>query len=170
MTSWSPRERMNVRSSTMEDLITLMTWFNSEESCRNWAGPNFDYPFTQDSFLRDLRWEEVDCYSGVDSDGDFSAFGQIYERAGRTHLARLAVAPEHRGLGLGHRLLAALMSEGRTTFGDRDFSLFVYPDNSAAIACYTKAGFRDAEPPDGDGLPGCRYLVHDACDRRRGTA
>jgi ribosomal protein S18 acetylase RimI-like enzyme len=62
-------------------------------------------------------------------------------------LARLIVAPEHRGQGLGVILVRLLLEQARHTPYSRVF-LRVLPDNAIAIGCYRKAGFTPVSPAE----------------------
>jgi ribosomal protein S18 acetylase RimI-like enzyme len=59
-------------------------------------------------------------------------------------LARIVVAPEARGRGLGRALVRGLLAEARLS-GMADVFMRVHPDNAAALRCYRGAGF---EPVD----------------------
>ena len=52
------------------------------------------------------------------------------------------VAPEARGRGLGHALLAAVLAEVRAWPGLEQLTLTVVPENAAARALYLRHGFR----------------------------
>lgn len=60
--------------------------------------------------------------------------------AGEAELLTLAVAPQNRRRGLGHRLLARFIYQSRLRAADTAF-LEVAATNTAAIALYTAAGF-----------------------------
>ena len=155
------RQPAVIRASVEADLEVLMTWFNTATECRMWGGPNFEFPFDARTFRRDVQWNNIDSVSLVDADDTLLAFGQLYERWNRTHLARLAVAPNRRSEGLGKQLIAALQDAGRERYGARALSLFVHSENERAARLYTTLGFCDSKPDDGDGLTGCRFLVCD---------
>jgi ribosomal protein S18 acetylase RimI-like enzyme len=55
-------------------------------------------------------------------------------------LARIIVAPGHRGEGLGQALTRGLLAEA-TGLGFTDVFLRVHPDNAVALRCYRAAGF-----------------------------
>ena len=137
-----------------------MTWFRTRRSVDIWGGPKFRYPFTPETFYEDVHWEEMDTYCLANFPGQMSAFGQIYERHGRINLARLVVAPESRGQGVGKKLVASLMDEGRRIFPLREFSLYVYHDNHVARACYVGMGFEEDQYPAGDEMgDSCIYMT-----------
>lgn len=130
------------------DIDLLMKWFPDQQSVTNWGGPGFRYPFTRHSFAEDLYWRRMDSFSLRDRDGQVAAFGQLYPRDGRIHLARLVADPSLRGQGFGRRLIAELMRQGRSMFACREASLFVFRDNLAACRCYRSMGFTLAEYPE----------------------
>lgn len=66
------------------------------------------------------------------------------ERGGDADIQTIAVVPEHRGVGLGHSLLEALLDEARARGGDRVF-LEVRADNEAARRLYEKFGFLEID-------------------------
>jgi len=76
-------------------------------------------------------------------------YGELWVDAGEqeVELARLIVAPAHRGQGVGVALVRLLLAEARRTAYPRVF-LRVIPDNHAAIACYLRAGFTPLSPGD----------------------
>lgn len=151
---------MNLVVATQTDIDHLMSWFPTERSVDIWGGPNFRYPFTAETFHEDVRWKEMDTFCLMDTSGDISAFGQMYERHGRINLARLVVAPGSRGQGIGQKLVAALIDEGRRIFSLPEFSLYVYHDNEQALACYRRMGFEEDEYPEDDELAeSCIYMT-----------
>ena len=138
-------------------LLEIMSWFPSRESCQIWGGPEFRFPFTAQSFHADCHLE-LPSRVLLDGGGMLCGFGQYYLRAGRCHLARLAIAPARRGRGLGARLIELLSDEGKAALGVEHCSLFVSIANTSAMAVYERLGFARAAYP-GDPLPGCHYMV-----------
>jgi ribosomal protein S18 acetylase RimI-like enzyme len=145
--------------ATTSDVDVLMRWFPTADAIAQWGGPRFRFPFTRQTFLEDCHWTAMP--SRVLRHGsDLLAFGQFYERYDRINLARLAVAPDRRGEGHGGRLVRALLDESKRHLDNREYSLFVYRDNEAALRCYRAVGFRVSPYPEDAPLADeCYYLT-----------
>ena len=142
------------------DVDELMVWFPDARAVNVWGGPKFRYPFTRESFHEDCHWKDMATFRLNDPDGQFAAFGQLYERHGRINMARLIVHPLMRNAGVGKRLVMLLMDAGRSLFDLDEFSLFVYRDNTPAYQCYKSMGFVVRDYPDNDLLADvCYYLT-----------
>ncbi len=73
--------------------------------------------------------------------GVLAPFLALDEQArGSYHINAVAVAPECRGGGLGHRLMALATSEAQR-WGFTEVSLIVFEQNSRAVALYRRLGF-----------------------------
>jgi len=129
-------------------LPELMSWFTDRASTQVWGGPEFRFPFTEATFRVDAKLASLATRMLVVGDGRLAAFGQYYQRVGRCHLGRLAVAPACRGDGLGTQLVRELCAEGRALFGVGSCSLFVVPTNSRAKALYERLGFAAMPYPE----------------------
>ena len=154
-------EPVSLGQATPAHTLEMMSWFPSLESCRVWGGPEFRFPFTAESFRADCHLE-LPSSALLDAGGTLCGFGQYYLRAGRCHLARLVIAPTHRGRGLGTRLIELLAHAGQVALGVNQCSLFVSAANTAALALYQRLGFTPAQYPGDPGLPlpaGCYYMV-----------
>jgi ribosomal protein S18 acetylase RimI-like enzyme len=142
------------------DLEELMSWFHDAGDVDRWGGPRFRYPFTARTFRRDCHWGRMPSFRLNSPAGEFAAFGQMYERYGRINLARLVVHPDLRGVGVGKRLVAALIETGPALFTAEEFSLFSYRHNAAALGCYQAMGFVIREYPEGAPMADrCYYLT-----------
>ncbi|MFC6634009.1 GNAT family N-acetyltransferase [Microbulbifer taiwanensis] len=151
---------MRLITATEEHLRTLMTWLPDLRQCRQWGGPTFRYPFTEQTFIEDCRWPDLPSCVLLDEDGESLAFGQYYERRDRCHLGRLIVSPGHRGAGLGRTLVTELSKRGCRELNARECSLFVLKDNTRARKLYEKLGFAYSDYPDSPGwLEGCDYMI-----------
>lgn len=96
------------------------------------------------------RWsttEDVTSYA-VMLNAELVGYGELWldEEEAEVELARLVVAPEHRGRGLGRWLVDELTRLARpqqpTVF------LRLRPDNVAALRCYLAAGYARLSPED----------------------
>lgn len=142
------------------DLEELMSWFGEPGEVNVWGGPGFRFPFTVETFREDCRWGRMPSFRLNSPAGEFSAFGQMYERYGRINLARLVVDPGMRGRGIGKRLVGLLMKTGAELFTADEYSLFSYRDNTAALGCYQSMGFVIHDyPEDAPLADDCYYLV-----------
>jgi len=128
----------------------LMSWLPDREAVANWGGSRFRYPFSRESFLEDVHWNRMPTFVLLDTVGTMIGFGQVYEKEGRGHLARLIVSPGHRGKGHGTALVEQLSEKARELFSCSELSLYVVRDNEVATRCYAKAGFEEASFPSGD--------------------
>ena len=142
---------MDLVNATAADIPDLMTWFRDARSTQEWGGWTFRYPFDDKTFREDVQLDELDSFAARSDSGELIAFGQVREKFGRGHLARLAVAPEHRGRGLGTELVKSLCEKAIALFACSENSLFVSKANLAAIRCYAGLGFREAPYPKEDG-------------------
>jgi ribosomal protein S18 acetylase RimI-like enzyme len=147
-------------AATEAHVPQIMTWFPTEHSCRVWGGPEFRFPFTAETFLVDVKLTSLSSYTLIGESAGVYGFGQFYLRAGRCHLSRLAVAPTHRGRGLGAQLIGMLLREGKKTLGVTQGSLFVHVTNTSAITLYERLGFRrSAYPEPRVEIPNSYYMI-----------
>lgn len=79
----------------------------------------------------------------IDLDGLVAAYVYFQVLAGSGYIRHVVVHPDHRGRGLGLRLLNAVAERLRDA-GCRTWCLNVKPDNTAAIGLYHRVGMRTA--------------------------
>ncbi len=151
------------------DIVELMSWFPDAHSVDIWGGPEFRFPFTQDSFREDCRLDVMKSYTLRDPCNRMAAFGQLYNRNDRGHLARLVSNPGMRRQGAGKRLIELLMRAAEDEFGFREYSLFVYRDNEPAYRCYLEMGFTVQNYPDDAKLQDkCFFLIRTSDELQQG--
>ncbi|WP_437586754.1 GNAT family N-acetyltransferase [Sorangium sp. So ce1000] len=131
-------------------VTAIKEWFPDRRSCQVWGGPQFRFPFTDSTFLEDTRSHVLPSYVLLGTGDRLLGFGQYYSRAGRCHLARLVISPEHRGAGLGRWFIGSLAELGIQELGAGECSLFVAPDNARAIRLYRSMGFMETQYPEDD--------------------
>ena len=155
-----------LRESTESDIDGLMSWFPAAEDINIWGGPAFRYPFTRDTFFEDIHWGQVLSFSLRDVSDEVVAFGQLYDRDERIHLARLVVNPLTRGQGSGRRLIELLIKAGSSRFHRDECSLFVFRKNIPAYECYKSLGFAVREyPKDMPHADVCYYLTRQTLEK-----
>jgi ribosomal protein S18 acetylase RimI-like enzyme len=144
MTDFNPM----LSPATPTHLRQMMSWFPTAHACLVWGGVAFRFPFTEESFMQDSGIDRLPSYVLLAPGGELRAFGQCSLRCGRCHLGRLAIAPSHRGHGLGTHLVRTLATRGCGDLGAVECSLFVAPSNPRARALYERLGFHVAPYPD----------------------
>lgn len=154
---------INFTKATAEDAQQLHTWFDNLHDIQYWGGPGMDYPLSLSSFVEKTKIDELNSFKLVDNNHNLLAFGQSYLRAGRVHFGRLAVSPDHRGKGLGRRLITELMQHAPQHVDGNGFSLFVMADNHIARNLYESVGFSLMTYPEplSIGLANYLYMVAD---------
>lgn len=120
------------------------------------------YPLRLDSLAESFKFSPETSYC-MQADVNVAGYGQLRSLAdGCGHLARLIVAPELRGMGLGRALVLDLlaMAAGK---GLEPVGLWVEPANEVAVSLYRKLGFTRAEAPNCVTLSsGSWYMVKSA--------
>lgn len=132
---------MKLQQATDNDLAKVVSWIDSEKSCRMWGGPLVSYPICLDVLVSEIEFRETNSYVSL-IENELVGFGQIFERSqGTNHLARIIVNPESRGKGYGFEFLKYLISVASK--GADSITLNVYRSNDAALNVYKKLGFEE---------------------------
>jgi ribosomal protein S18 acetylase RimI-like enzyme len=96
-------------------------------------------------------WDDPDVVPWVllGGDGEPVGYGELWldPAEDEVELARLIIAPDQRGRGLGTLLTQLLIAEAATT-GLATTMLRVMPDNIIAINCYLGCGFEQLGPEE----------------------
>ena len=133
-----------------QDLQRLLTWVDSPEFLLQWAGPSLTWPLTR-SQLETLLLETQgptptrQAFKAVSDDGIMTGYAEIdrIDRKNRSaSIARVIVAPESRGLGIGSWLVAELLWVAFEQLYLHRVALNVLSFNTAAIRAYERTGFR----------------------------
>jgi ribosomal protein S18 acetylase RimI-like enzyme len=139
---------LQLRRFSPQAIETLITWPQSLTEARWWAGPQTSWPVPIEAVQRWHDDPDVHPYI-LYNRATLLGYGELWVDAAEqeVELARLVVAPEHRGQGVGVALVRLLLEEARRTDYPRAF-LRVFPDNHAAISCYLRAGFTPVSPSE----------------------
>ena len=131
---------ITLRDFREDDAATIVGWVESAAESLAWASV---------PFLR-LTPEILDDWHALPGvvpcvallDGDPCAYGQVWEdhAEDEAELARVNVAPERRGQGVGRTFVALLAAEARRR-GFRSIVIRVVRGERAAFATYHAAGF-----------------------------
>jgi ribosomal protein S18 acetylase RimI-like enzyme len=118
----------------------VLSWVRTPEEADRWASAG----------ARELRPEllrewhaDADVHPYVCTDGgEPVGYGEVWHDAGEAEaeLARILVAPEQRGRGVGRGLTGLLAAEAGAAGFDKVW-LRVVPDNHQAVAAYRAVGF-----------------------------
>ncbi len=95
-------------------------------------------------YRRVLKWLDIEPKASAMAFVDGEPAGVVLtgiREPGRAYIASLAVKAEHRGKGIGRRLLRWGISRSRI-FGCRHVGLHVFESNISAISLYSSLGFR----------------------------
>lgn len=138
--SHSPRPSLRLPEAA--DYLALGGWVKDADTCLRWAGPRLKFPFAPARLPQLLAEPGANSFVMSHGPGPALGFCQFWVRdPGVAHLARIILAPEARGQGLGTTLCELLMAEAARSTGAGAFTLRVYRDNDAALAIYERLGF-----------------------------
>jgi ribosomal protein S18 acetylase RimI-like enzyme len=138
---------ISLRRFEPRDDASLISWLRTPEELYLFTGPRLRWPLDTTQ-LDGLRADE--SFTPFTAELDGAAVGHIElvsTGEGRARVARVLIAPELQGRGLGEQLVRAVLAEARAR-GIRSLTLFVLPDNARAIALYEKLGFEHRGPSE----------------------
>lgn len=97
-------------------------------------------PWSREQFVEELRHPDDRRYLVALHDGEVVGYGGVQVIAGDAHVTTVAVRPDARRRGIGSRLVAALLDEGRSR-GATAATLEVRASNRPAQELYRRFGF-----------------------------
>lgn len=133
------------------DFARLRSWGGTPDSLKQWAGPSLTNPMDDEQLRKYIEnanhpaESPILIYSAVHRAtgqvaGHVSLAGiNLEDRQGR--IARLVVAPEFRGQGIGRRMLLEVLRIGFAGLGLHRLSLGVFDFNLGARKLYEDLGF-----------------------------
>ncbi|MEV0224520.1 GNAT family N-acetyltransferase [Streptomyces sp. NPDC050704] len=123
---------------------TVAGWPVSAAEVAMWCGLR-EFPVAEHTVAAWQRDEDVTARILVEGER-LVGYGELWFDAeeDEVELARIIVAPEARGRGLGRVLVEGLVAEARRA-GHSDVFMRVHPDNERALRCYRGAGFVPVE-------------------------
>ena len=136
---------MRSRPATDADVAIVASWIRSPRDCEFWAGPDFPFPASLETFVEKLRVQSTTSVCLVEE--AVVAFGQLADKGdGRAHLGKIIVAPMARRKGYGQQLVRELLRVAADR-GFRIVGLNAQIENEVAIRMYKALGFEFTERP-----------------------
>ena len=120
----------------------VASWAVGDDVVRAWCAVEGD-AVPADVVAGWSRADDVEAFLFADADEPV-AYGELWldDEEGEVELARLLVAPERRGQGIGRVLVRELVELARRNHPELpDVILRVRPENAQAIRAYAAAGF-----------------------------
>jgi RimJ/RimL family protein N-acetyltransferase len=144
MTSFRDHVRMPLQPFDAAHAALVASWAVGDEVVRAWCAVDDD-SVPADVVAGWSQADDVEAFVFADVDGGpLVAYGELWldDEEGEIELARLLVAPERRGQGVGRVLVRALVERARQTHPELpDVILRVRPENEQGIRAYAAAGF-----------------------------
>ena len=139
-----------LRTPTAQHAETVAGWSCSAAEAGRWVS-NAVHPFPASAVTGWWQRPDVQPWLLVDPQDVPVGYGEIWDDADEdeVELARLIIDPHRRRQGVGRLLVDQLLTRARRS-GRADCFLRVAPDNTAALALYRSAGFRDVDPAHAD--------------------
>ncbi len=100
----------------------------------------FPIPWTKGTFVMEIVSNKLARYCVAEVDGRVVGYGGMWLIIDEAHITNIAVHPEHRGEGVGKKLVEHLIDEASDT-DIHKVTLEVRRSNFIARALYTKFGF-----------------------------
>jgi SAM-dependent methyltransferase/GNAT superfamily N-acetyltransferase len=138
-------EGLHLRRFEPGDDEELLGWFPDAAALRRFSGTSLTWPLTRDQLAALRADPRVHAWTGWTTGPPARrvAHAELVRRDEELGLlARVGVAPDRRGHGLGTELLRQVLREARA-LGVRRLELNVYADNAPARRLYQAAGFED---------------------------
>lgn len=102
----------------------------------------FTTPWTRESFLLEIRKNQLAIYLIAEADGIVVAYGGIWLILDEGHITNIAVDKEYRGLGIGEKILEGLIDICKLK-KITSMTLEVRANNEPAKMLYKKHGFTE---------------------------
>lgn len=136
-----------LREANIDECLALRQHFTNLAEVTLWGGEGYLWPLSKHQFLQKLMLANTQSFIFLRNQ-QAVGFGQICDRFGRHHLARLLIFPKFRQQGLAVGLLHGLLLQAQSINKRLDFSLYVFKHNEIAQRAYRKLGFTETEQPE----------------------
>lgn len=137
--------RMNLLPFATAHAATVAGWPTTPTEVVMWCGQQ-EFPVPARTISAWQQDDDVQAHVLVERE-ELVGYGELWFDAeeDEVELARIIVAPEARGKGLGRVLVRGLLARAHKA-GWADVFMRVHPDNETALRCYLGAGFVPVAP------------------------
>lgn len=137
-------EQLCLRPFDPRYATVIAQWVKTEEELR-WLAPSTQGPLTAAKVTGWIKSGGVAIVLIGEGDTPPIGYGELNPMHGETDhvwLGHVVIHPDHRGRATGQAFVRALLDHAFTRFSAKRVSLIVFPDNTAALRCYRRVGFR----------------------------
>ncbi|MGM7719926.1 GNAT family N-acetyltransferase [Metabacillus sp. Hm71] len=134
------------------DFNQLISWIDSPEFLLQWGGPVFNYPLTEsqlETYIKNANGEHANTFVYKVVNDKTSAvighisLGQVDRKNRSARVGKVLIGDQQaRGQGIGQQMMTEILKVAFDDLHLHRVSLGVFDFNTAAIACYEKAGFK----------------------------
>ncbi|WP_326601559.1 GNAT family N-acetyltransferase [Streptomyces sp. NBC_01800] len=137
--------RMNLLPFATAHAAMVADWPTASAEVVMWCGRQ-EFPVPAQTISAWQQDDDVQAHVLVEGE-KLVGYGELWFDAeeDEVELARIIVAPEARGKGLGRVLVRGLLAQAHES-GCADVFMRVHPGNEKALRCYLGAGFRPVAP------------------------
>lgn len=135
-------KQLHLTPFSPEFAAEIASWPLDAEDAKAWAGRETVFPVSPEQVVRWHEDADIRPFAGIIDDKPI-AYGELWidRSEDEVELARIIVDPAYRGIGFGRKFVQALLDEC-TRLRQTEIVLRVCPANSAALRCYSIAGFK----------------------------
>jgi len=135
---------LELRTFRPEDVEALISWFPTEASLQDFAGPGIEWPLDRAQLDDRLRTSGLQAWTAFQPPSA-EPIGHVELLQTEPHQARIdrvALSPAHRGRGLAADLVSAVLPLARD-LDCHTVDLLVFAGNTPAVRAYLSVGFAD---------------------------
>ncbi len=155
----APRAGLVLRPATPADSDRVLAWRNDPEAVR-WSRTGRVEPAQHAAWYAARLEDPASRVLIADLDGEPIGMARVDVTDGIGEVST-ALAPEHRGRGLGTRVLATLVAESLSDQQVVALRASIHPSNEGSLRAFTRAGFVPGDDEDVHGFTVLRCLTSD---------
>lgn len=135
---------LELRAVQPDDADALISWFPTERSLRDFAGPGIRWPLDRTQLDDRSSTPGLQAWTAYQppSTEPIGHIELIQTGPHQARIDRVALSPAHRGRGLARHLVRAVLARARQLDCDA-VDLLVFAGNAPAVRAYLSVGFAD---------------------------